>query len=139
MFYDCDYRSAFFCFFLPWNTGEKFTLHCTFLNIFFFIYSLLPQGWVATSTLRCSTLLYNDPAAHQDHCARCRIWTQDLCPRSLVRYQWATTSHLFNIIIVLVSALLIKFGIKLANQFLYQQKCLSKYSLVTDAFLYRTV
>ena len=35
-----------------------------------------------------------DPAAHQDHCGRCRIRckTQDLCPRSLVRYQWATTS-----------------------------------------------
>ena len=29
---------------------------------------------------------HNDPAAHQDHCGRCRIQTWDLCPRSLVHY-----------------------------------------------------
>ena len=25
--------------------------------------------------------LHNDPAAHQDHCVRCRIWTRNLCPQ----------------------------------------------------------
>ena len=39
-----------------------------------------------------STLLHNDHVAHQDHCGKCRIQTWDLCPRSLVRYQWATIS-----------------------------------------------
>ena len=34
------------------------------------------------STLRFSTLLHYDPAAHRDHCWRCRIQTRDLCPRS---------------------------------------------------------
>ena len=43
------------------------------------------------SPLRFSTLLTKDPAAHQNHCGRCWIRTQDLCPRSLVRYQWTTT------------------------------------------------
>ena len=33
------------------------------------------------------TVLHNDPAAHQDHCGRCRIRTQDLCPKSLVSFQ----------------------------------------------------
>ena len=32
-------------------------------------------------------LYHNDPAARQDHCGRCRIRTQELCPRSLVLYQ----------------------------------------------------
>ena len=50
-----------------------------------------------------NTLLHNDPAAHQDHCGRCRIRTKDQFPKSLVRYQRATTSQmnilplLFNI------------------------------------------
>ena len=30
---------------------------------------------------------HNDSAAHQDHCGRCRTWTRDLCPRSLMCYQ----------------------------------------------------
>ena len=33
-------------------------------------------------------ITHNDhPAAHQDHCGRCRTRTQDLCPRSPVCYQ----------------------------------------------------
>ena len=39
-----------------------------------------------------ATLWHNEPAAHQDHCGRCRIRTRDFWPRSLVHYQWATTS-----------------------------------------------
>ena len=39
-----------------------------------------------------STLFHNDPAAHQDHRGKCRIRTRDFYPRSLVRYQWPTTS-----------------------------------------------
>ena len=39
-----------------------------------------------------STLWHNDPAEHHVHCGRCRIRTRDLCPWSMVRYQWATTS-----------------------------------------------
>ena len=44
----------------------------TFLIIIF-----LPHGYVFLSTYtdRFSTLLHNDPAAHQDHCGRCRIRT----------------------------------------------------------------
>ena len=42
-------------------------------------------GFPLFSTLRFSTLFHNDPAAHQDHCGRCRIRTPNLCPRSLVR------------------------------------------------------
>ena len=30
-------------------------------------------------------LYQNDPAAHQDHCWRCRIRTRDLCPRMLTK------------------------------------------------------
>ena len=37
-------------------------------------------------------ITHNDSAAHQDRCRRCRILTRDLCPWSLVSYQWATTS-----------------------------------------------
>ena len=36
--------------------------------------------------------IHNDPAAHQDHCGRCRIRTRELCPSRLVRYYWAITS-----------------------------------------------
>ena len=36
--------------------------------------------------------MHSYPAAHQDHCGRWRNWTQDLCPRGLVCYPWATTS-----------------------------------------------
>ena len=39
-------------------------------------------------------VLYNDPAALQYQCWRCRIRTRDLCLRSLASYQWATTSLL---------------------------------------------
>ena len=52
--------------------------HCFHFQIFFY--------------LRFS-LLHNDPAVHQEHCGRCWIQTQDICPTSLVRYQWATTSQ----------------------------------------------
>ena len=45
-----------------------------------------PQVEVPPSTLRF-TVLHNDPAAPQDRCGRCRIQTQDLCARSLARYQ----------------------------------------------------
>ena len=38
------------------------------VNFFFW-----PQMEVPPSTLRFFTVLYNDPAAHQDHCGRCRI------------------------------------------------------------------
>ena len=38
------------------------------------------------------TVLHKEPAVPQDHCGRCRIQTGDLCPRSLGRHQWATTS-----------------------------------------------
>ena len=41
-------------------------------------------------------VLHNDPAGPQDHCGRCQIQTWDLCPRSLLRYQWANTSHIFK-------------------------------------------
>ena len=46
-----------------------------------FIFSLffLSHVYVSLSTLRFSTLFHNDPAAHQDHCRRCRIRTRDLC------------------------------------------------------------
>ena len=42
-------------------------------------------------TLRFSTLL-QWPVAHHDQWGRCRIRTWDLFLRSLVQYQWATTS-----------------------------------------------
>ena len=59
--------------------------------IFFKIFFFILRG-ICSSTLRFSTLLHHDHAAHQEHCGRCRIRTRDLCSRSLVRYQWATTS-----------------------------------------------
>ena len=37
----------------------------------------LRQGSVSRSTLRFSTLFHNYPAAHQDHCGRCRNRTRD--------------------------------------------------------------
>ena len=55
------------------------------------------------STLRCSALLPNDPAAHQVLCRKCRIQTRDLCPRSLVHYQQATTSPCLTHHIILIS------------------------------------
>ena len=39
------------------------------------------------------TVLYNDPAAPQDHCGRCWIRTRDFCPRSLERYQMSHHIH----------------------------------------------
>ena len=39
-------------------------------------------------------------AAHHDHCERCRIRTQDLCPRSLVRFQGAATSPTVKLVII---------------------------------------
>ena len=54
-----------------------------FLNILF-----LPQGKEPQSILSlCIITVHNDPAAHHNHCGRCRIRSRDLCPRSLVRYQ----------------------------------------------------
>ena len=34
-------------------------------------------------TLRCSTVLHNDPAAHKDHCGICEIRTRDSAHRGL--------------------------------------------------------
>ena len=47
-------------------------------KIFFIIFLIvfLLQGQVALSILRFSSLFHNYPAAHQDHCGRCRIRTQ---------------------------------------------------------------
>ena len=60
------------------------------LHSFFYKYFLASGGG---SPLYAEILQsHNDPAAHQDHSGRCRIRTRDLCPRSLARYQWATTS-----------------------------------------------
>ena len=63
------------------------------LLFFIFLFLLFwPQIEVSPSTLRFTVLQHNDPAAAQDHCGRWRIRTRDLCPKSLVRYQRATTS-----------------------------------------------
>ena len=59
-----------------------------YLKLFFCL-----RSWFPSLPLRFSTLLHNDPAAHQDHCGRCRIRTRDLCPRRLGPLgQRATTS-----------------------------------------------
>ena len=60
---------------------------------FLCVYIFWPHVEISFSTLRF-TVLHNDPAAPQDHCGRCRIWTLEFCPRSLARYQWTTTSHM---------------------------------------------
>ena len=54
---------------------KLFFLHIKhfFLKIFF----------ASGLTLSFSTLLHIDPAAHQNHCGRCRIRNKDLCPGSL--------------------------------------------------------
>ena len=44
----------------------------------------MPHGYVSLFTLSFSALLHNDPAAHQDHCRRCRIRARHLFPRSLL-------------------------------------------------------
>ena len=54
------------------------------LFVFVLFYLFLP-GQVSLSSLRYSTFLHNEPAAHQ--VLRCRIRTRDLCPRSQVSYQ----------------------------------------------------
>ena len=72
----------------PSGCGTSITASCLGKQIFFFASGV----YVFLSTLRFSTLFHNDPAAHQDHCGRCRIRTRDICLRSLVRYQWVTTS-----------------------------------------------
>ena len=46
-------------------------------------FSLFPEIFYIISQWSCSA---------SDYCGRCRIRTRDLCPRNLVRYQWATTS-----------------------------------------------
>ena len=61
---------------------SKSTLRSIFLNLFVRL-----MGQLSLSTLRSSDFFHNDPAAHQDHCDKCRIRTRDLCPRSLVHYQ----------------------------------------------------
>ena len=50
-----------------------------------FFWSFFVSGVGFSLTLRFTTLFHNDPAAHQDHCGRCRIRTPNLCPRSQVR------------------------------------------------------
>ena len=67
------------------------TIQLLLFFIFFFL-PFWPQIEVSPSTLRFTVLQHNDPAAAQDHCGRWRIRTRDLCPKSLVRYQRATTS-----------------------------------------------
>ena len=42
-------------------------------------------------------VLKNDPAAHQNHCEKCRIWTQDCW------LQWANTSSVSNLIQYLIT------------------------------------
>ena len=70
---------------------------CQFYRFNFIFFCLRGVGISWTfSTLRFSTLLHNDHAAHQDHYGRCRICTRDLCPWSLLRYQWATTSQFYR-------------------------------------------
>ena len=71
-----------------------FCAACQILFLFFFFFFLLLRGRCFPSLPReFSTFFHNDPAAHlQDHCGRCRIRTWDLCPRSLARSHWATTS-----------------------------------------------
>ena len=56
--------------------------------LFFLLF--LHQGEVSLSTLRFSTLLHNDPAAHQDHCTMyiCRIRNRDLSEALVV---WCAT------------------------------------------------
>ena len=49
--------------------------------IIFFFFCL--RGGFPTLPWDFSTLLHNDPAAHQNNCGRCRIRTRDLCPKSL--------------------------------------------------------
>ena len=61
-----------------------------YLTVIFFLISFSASGVGFLSSLRWSTVKHYDPAAHQDHCGRCRIQTRD--PGSLVcNRQWATT------------------------------------------------
>ena len=49
----------------------------------FIFYLFLPQRYVRVCFSlypEFSNLLHNDPAAHQDHCGKCRIRTRNLCP-----------------------------------------------------------
>ena len=63
------------------------------IYLYFLLYCLFVWPQVEVPPLpRDFTVLHNDPAAPQDYCGRCRIRTPDLCPRSLARGQWATTS-----------------------------------------------
>ena len=66
-------------------------LTCTCTEPFFCIY-FFGLRWRFPPLPWDFTVLHNDPAAHQDHCCRCRIRIRDHCPRSLARYQWVTTS-----------------------------------------------
>ena len=63
--------------------------NCTNIVLFYIFFCL--SGRFPSLPWVVYTLLHNDPAAHQDHCGRCRIRTRDLCPWSLVRNQWTTT------------------------------------------------
>ena len=55
-----------------------------------FSFLFMLQGEVSLSTLRL-IIVHNDPAAHLDHCGRCRIRTRFLCPRSLVSHHISTS------------------------------------------------
>ena len=66
----------------------------TFLIKRFFFGYFFGLWWRCPPLSGDFTVFHNDPAAPHDHCGRCRIQTRDPCPRSLARYQWATTPKL---------------------------------------------
>ena len=82
-------------------------------NLTILLYIFWSQVEVPPSTLR----FYRIFAAAQDHCGRCRIRTRDICPRSLARCQWATTSHIKHFLIfqlppnILASSFSLKMGL----------------------------
>ena len=88
-----------------WDPNVQSLLHfwSTLSNNFFFGEDPIKQkifyiffGVSGVGSPLYPDILLNDPASHQDHCGSCRIRIRDLGPRSLARYQWATTSTAEN-------------------------------------------
>ena len=71
------------------DVTDLYVQSCTALNlyvhVYFFISFFCFRGRFPSLPWDFFYIIHNDPAAHQDHCRRCRIPTRDLGLRSLVR------------------------------------------------------
>ena len=82
------------------RAGQSGKLVCLKYKWWTYFKLLFMHLWWRSPPLPCDfcTVLHNYPASLREYCGRCRIQTRDLCPRSLMLYQRATTSPLFNLL-----------------------------------------